>query len=175
MSVGRLRVAWIAVVVAGLAVAAYFAVGSRNTVHHEHPERPLAPEFSLVDLDGKHITLSSLRGKVVIVDFWATWCGPCRDEAPGLVSLQKRWGRRGLQLVGISMDDKDAPVRKFVREYRVNYPIALGDAELGRRYGTVLGLPVKIVVDRFGRIASRHNGTVSADTLEREIQSILAE
>lgn len=166
---------WLALAVIVLAAGLYVAIAPHDTVHREHPERPLAPEFSLADLDGKRLTLTSLRGKVVIIDFWATWCGPCRDEAPGLVSLQRRWGGRGVQLVGISMDDSAAPVRTFVREHGVNYPIAVGDAELGRRYGTVLGLPVKIIVDRDGRIASRHNGDVTAATLEREIKHLLAE
>ena len=103
---------WLALAVSLVAAGVYLAIATHNNVHREHPERPLAPEFALVDLDGKRLTLVGLRGKVVIIDFWATWCGPCRDEAPGLVALQRRWGRRGVQLVGISMDDSDVPVRK---------------------------------------------------------------
>lgn len=174
MGAGGWRVTWIALAVA-LAVGAYVVMRPHKTVHREHTERPLAPDFSLTDLDGKPLSLARLRGKVVIVDFWATWCGPCRDEAPALVSLQRRLGGHGLQLVGISMDDNATPVRKFVREYHVNYPVAVGDADLGRRYGTVLGLPVKILVDRDGRIAARHTGAVDATALEHEVKSLLAE
>jgi thiol-disulfide isomerase/thioredoxin len=176
VSAGRRPAAWIALAAAVVAACAYFAVASRRShVHHEHIERPLAPAFSLVDLSGAPLELARLRGKVVIIDFWATWCGPCRDEAPRLVELQKGLGPDGLQLVGISMDDDAAPVRKFVREHNVNYPVAIGDAALGKRYGTVLGLPVKILVDRDGRMAARHSGAVDTSTLEREVKSLLEE
>jgi len=151
------------------------AVAPRSTVHREHTDRPFAPPFALVDLDGAPLDLARLRGKVVIIDFWATWCGPCRDEAPRLVALQNQLGPRGLQLVGISLDDDAAPVRKFVREHNVNYPVAVGDAGLAKRYGTVLGLPVKILVDRDGRMAARHSGAVDASALQREVKLLLAE
>ncbi len=110
-----------------------------------------------------------------MVDFWATWCGPCRDEAPELVALQRDLGPRGLQIIGLSLDDEEAPVRAFVRDQHVSYPVAVADAALGQRYGGVLGLPVKFVIDREGRIAFRHAGPILARDLAAELNTLLAE
>lgn len=143
--------------------------------HRVHLERSVAPAIELVALDGAPLSLAALRGKVVLIDFWATWCAPCRDEVPGLIALQQQNRARGLQLVGISMDDDAAPVRAFYRELHMNYPVALGDAQLAERYGGVLGLPVKFLVDRDGRIAGKHAGAADPERLARELDALLAE
>ena len=138
-------------------------------------ERPPAPAFAVSDLDGAPVSSEQLKGKVVVVDFWATWCEPCREELPRLIALQKAEGPRGLQLVGLSMDDDAATVRAFCRAQGVNYPMAMGDAELGQKFGGVLGVPVKVVIDRKGRVAARHTGAVDIAVLTLELRALLVE
>src|SRR5215471_17519267 len=82
-----------------------------------------APDFSLTDIDGKKLNLADFKGKVVLLDFWATWCTPCREEIPHFVELQKQYGPQGLQVIGISMDDDGKPVKKFYEEFKMNYPV----------------------------------------------------
>jgi peroxiredoxin len=134
-----------------------------------------APEFSLTDLDGKPLTLAQSRGKVVLLDFWATWCTPCRQETPQFVALQQKYGARGLQIVGISMDDGPEPVRAFYREFKMNYPVAMGTAQVAEAYGGVLGLPIAFLIDRRGRIIARYEGPVNMPHLKQRIESLLKE
>ena len=162
-------------VAVAIAIAVLHRGGDHRPARATHEERPAAPDFSLVALDGATLSLAALRGKVVLVDFWATWCDPCRDEIPRLVELQRARAARGLQVVGISMDDSAAPVKSLYDQLHMNYPVALGDAALGERFGGVLGLPVKVLVDREGRIASKHEGAIEPQTLAREVDALLAE
>jgi thiol-disulfide isomerase/thioredoxin len=138
------------------------------------PDRPEAPAFSLRDLDGHPISLARFRGSVVLLNFWATWCAPCRAEIPRLIALQKTLGGRGLRVVGISLDDDPAPVRPAYEELRMNYPVAIGDARLAERYGGILGLPATFLVDCDGRIASKHSGEIDAG-FEKTIRPLLRE
>ena len=139
------------------------------------PARKPAPEFSLTDLDGKPLALAQLRGKVVLLDFWATWCTPCRQETPQFVALQQKYGARGLQIAGISMDDGPAPVRAFYREFKMNYPVAMGTTQVADAYGGVLGLPIAFVIDRQGRIVEKYEGPADMAKLERQLDSLLQE
>jgi cytochrome c biogenesis protein CcmG/thiol:disulfide interchange protein DsbE len=132
-----------------------------------------APEFVRSDLDGKRIDLASYRGKVVLVDFWATWCAPCLVEIPRLIEMQKRYGAQGFQVIGVSMDDGVEAVRRMPKRYAFDYPVVMGDARLGERYGGVLGLPVQFLVGRDGRIVRRYDGAVDAGALEREVEGVL--
>jgi cytochrome c biogenesis protein CcmG/thiol:disulfide interchange protein DsbE len=134
--------------------------------------QPFAPELSLTDLSGQRLELSSYRGKVVILDFWATWCSPCRTEIPFLVALQNKYRSQGLQVIGVSLDDDPEPVRAFYQQFKINYPVAMGDANLAERYGGILGLPVNFVLSRDGRIYAKHPGEVDLPLVEREIQSL---
>jgi thiol-disulfide isomerase/thioredoxin len=134
---------------------------------------PPAPDFTLPQLDGNDLRLSSYRGKVVLLDFWATWCDPCREEIPHLVELQQRYGDRGLQIIGVSMDDSADPVRPFYQEFHMNYPVVMGTAQTGALYGGVLGLPIAFLIGRDGKVNAKHIGATDAVIFEREVKSLL--
>lgn len=137
-------------------------------------EYPFAPSFSVTDLAGQQINLADYRGKVVILDFWATWCGPCRMEIPGFVELQKELGPQGLQIIGISMDDGPQPVREFYQQFNMNYPVAMGNEKLGELYGGIIGLPTTFVIGRDGRIYDKIPGAVDRDVFVGEVHKLLA-
>ncbi|HUA15771.1 MAG TPA: TlpA disulfide reductase family protein [Verrucomicrobiae bacterium] len=137
-------------------------------------ERPLAPGFSLPDRSGARLSLSDYRGKVVLLDFWATWCEPCRQEIPHFVDLQNKYGPQGLQVLGVSMDDSMAPVQDFYRQLKMNYPVVLGNAKVGELYGGILGLPVAYLIGRDGRIRAKYTGAADISALETAIQHLLS-
>ena len=133
----------------------------------------MAPNFSLPDLSGQNLSLSSYRGKVVLLDFWATWCDPCREEVPHFVVLQEQYGGQGLQIVGVSMDDGPEPVRDFYKQFKMNYPVVMGNAKTGELYGGVLGLPIAFLIGRDGRIMAKHIGATEISVFEQEIVNLL--
>jgi len=132
-----------------------------------------APDFKLPLLNGQELQLSSFRGKVVLLDFWATWCDPCREETPHLVDLQNRYADRGLQVIGISMDDTPDPVRNFYQQFHVNYPVVMGTAKIGEQYGGVLGLPIAFFIGRDGKIYAKKMGAQSPESIEQEVKKLL--
>ena len=135
----------------------------------------VAPDFSLKTLDGKTLTLSDLRGKAVVLNFWATWCPPCKVELPWFVDLQKQYGPQGLQVVGISEDEgsKDK-VAQFVKEMGVNYTIAVDDNSVSEKYGDVEDLPTTFYIDRNGKITQFAMGLVDRDEIEQKMKAALA-
>src|SRR5512135_439673 len=116
-------------------VLALAACKPRNTLNLSGGNRPPAPEFSLTDIHGKPLSLAQYKGKVVLLDFWATWCAPCKVEIPHFIALQDKYGPQGLQIVGLSMDDDAKPVVKFAEQMKINYPIAIADEKLASKYG----------------------------------------
>jgi thiol-disulfide isomerase/thioredoxin len=128
--------------------------------------------FSARDLDGRAISLDSLRGKVTIVNFWATWCPPCRAEIPDLIALQAKY-RDDLQVIGISQDDESAEVvRRFADEHGINYPIVMSTPELEQVFTGIYALPTSFIIDREGRIVQKHVGLLNAATTELETRAL---
>jgi cytochrome c biogenesis protein CcmG, thiol:disulfide interchange protein DsbE len=131
-----------------------------------------APNFSRADLSHRKIVLSSYRGKVVLLNFWATWCAPCLTEMPTFAEWQKQYGSGNFQVIGISMDDATPEVIATVSRLKLNYPVLMGDEYLGADYGGVLGLPVTFLIDREGKIRARYQGD-SLTRINRDIQNLL--
>jgi cytochrome c biogenesis protein CcmG, thiol:disulfide interchange protein DsbE len=134
-----------------------------------------APDFAVTDLNNQPLRLSSFRGKVVLLNFWATWCAPCETEMPAFTAWQRQYGPEGLQVIGISMDDESAPVRRLANRLKLNYPAAMGDAHLGARYGGVLGLPLTFLIDRDGIIRARFQGNAGLPRIERRMKVLLSQ
>jgi peroxiredoxin len=130
-----------------------------------------APDFTLTDLQGHSVKLSDLRGKAVVLNFWATWCPPCKEEIPWFVELQKRYGSQGLQIVGVSMDDGDQKdVEKFAAENAINYPVLLGKETVASQYGGIDYLPTTFYIDRDGVVMDRVFGQPGRDEIEKNIK-----
>ncbi len=141
----------------------------------EAKSRKAVPDFSLADSKGTTIKLSNYRGKVVLLDFWATWCGGCKVEIPWYMEFQKKYRDGGLSVVGVSVDDDGwKSVKPFLEEKQVNYPVVIGDWDLAGRFG-ITSLPVTLLIDRNGRIADLRVGMVDRDAFDREIQILLKE
>jgi thiol-disulfide isomerase/thioredoxin len=134
-----------------------------------------APKFVRHDLNGEEIQFGSLRGKVVLLNFWATWCAPCQLEMPRFVQWQRQYGPQGFKVIGISMDDDPALVRRVVRRLKLNYPVAMGDEELGALYGGVLGLPLTFLIDRDGKVRAQFQGETGLKTIEDQLKRLLSE
>ncbi|HTW81451.1 MAG TPA: TlpA disulfide reductase family protein [Terracidiphilus sp.] len=132
-----------------------------------------APAFVRRDLHGQTINLRKLRGKVVLLNFWATWCAPCQTEMPVFDSWQRKYAPQGLALIGISMDDDAEAARKVIEKLGISYPVAMGDAKLGELYGRVLGLPMTFLIGRDGRVVAQFQGEADLNSMEREIKAAL--
>jgi peroxiredoxin len=130
--------------------------------------------FTVRDIDGKDIALSDYKGKVILLDFWATWCAPCRKEIPGFVDLYRRYKQKGFVVLGVSVDESAADVKKFAKKLKVNYPILLGGArdDLQEAFGPP-GFPTAFIIGRDGTIRSQHTGLTPLEELERTIKQLL--
>jgi thiol-disulfide isomerase/thioredoxin len=131
-----------------------------------------APDFKLTSLDGKPLTLAALEGKVVLLNFWATWCGPCRAEIPDLVALQDRYKGR-LQIIGLNVDDEEADIKQYVEETGINYPVAMTSNDVRLQFGGIPALPTSFVLDTQGRVVQKHVGLWNPAVYETEIRSLL--
>jgi thiol-disulfide isomerase/thioredoxin len=130
-----------------------------------------APQFVRTDLQGHLFDLR--RGKVVLIDFWASWCAPCILAIPHLSQLQEKYRARGFQVVGVSMDDSANTTKETMQKIRFNYPVLLGDAKLGNLYGGVLGLPLQILVGADGKVLAIRSGEFPPNALDQEIAAAL--
>jgi cytochrome c biogenesis protein CcmG, thiol:disulfide interchange protein DsbE len=129
----------------------------------------VTPQFVRGDLQGHPFDLKALRGKIVLIDFWASWCPPCIVAIPHLSQLQKKYGARGFQVVGVSMDDSANTTKETMQKIRFNYPVVLGDAKLGNLYGGVLGLPQQFLIGADGKILAIRSGAFPPTALDKEI------
>jgi thiol-disulfide isomerase/thioredoxin len=125
-----------------------------------------APAWKLKDLDGKLVKSSDFLGKVVILDFWATWCAPCKVEIPGFIALQKQYGEQGLVVIGVSLDNEPAVVRRFMADFGMNYRVVLGDLMLLQAFGGT-AIPTTVIIDRAGDIAAAARGFHSATNIRK--------
>jgi cytochrome c biogenesis protein CcmG/thiol:disulfide interchange protein DsbE len=162
-------------------LAAYFLPGrnsGRDTakaanVKPDKDRRP-APDFALKDGDGKTVHLSDYKGKVVLLDFWATWCGPCKIEIPWFMDMERRDKDKGFEVLGVSMDDNGwEDVKPFLADLRVNYRVVIGNDETARVYGGVDALPTTFLIDRDGKIAAIHIGLTSRKEIENGVEELL--
>jgi cytochrome c biogenesis protein CcmG, thiol:disulfide interchange protein DsbE len=134
-----------------------------------------APAFQLNDLDGKPVSLAGARGKIVLLNFWATWCGPCRAEIPDLVDLQKRYADK-LEIIALATDEDDPDeVRRFTLQSGINYRVAMASDEVRRNYGGVAALPTSFVIDSDGRIVQKHVGLNDPTIYELEVRAMLGQ
>jgi peroxiredoxin len=164
-------------------VAAMLFAGIRAARHNRAngPAKPqlvgsLAPDFELPGIDGKNIKLSDLRGKAVLLNFWATYCEPCKIEMPWFVELQKEYGPQGFQIVGVAMDDASTDdIAKFATKMGVNYPILIGKDSVGESYGGVIVLPTTFFVDRDGKLIAREFGLQSRSVFVDHIKKALSQ
>ncbi len=133
-----------------------------------------APELVLKDISGKAVKLSDHKGKVVVLNFWATWCGPCRAEIPAFVRLREQYEDRGLEIIGVSLDeDATDVVSEFATEHNINYPILIGTPEAAKAYGPIDQIPTTFIVGRQGRVLGRHLGMMSFERIESAITPLL--
>ena len=132
-----------------------------------------APDFKVKDLDGKDLSLEAAKGKVVLLNFWATWCGPCRAEIPSLIELQNRYKDR-LQIIGMVVDDDDEnAIREFVKSEAINYPVALTTDQVRFAYGGIAALPTVFVINTGGRVVQKHVGLFNPALYETEVRALL--
>ena len=178
---GRRR--WVVAAMAALAVALFAVPLLRGPdVHEDHDAgeasscgTPANLDFTLTAMDGAKKRLSDYKGQVILLNFWATWCGPCKVEIPDFVEVYNEHRDKGLVILGVlSLDEpSDDQLRAFAAEYKMNYPVFRADDDFSEANGPIWGLPTTLVIDRQGAICSRHMGMVTKETVEREIKGLL--
>ena len=131
--------------------------------------------FTLKNLDGKDVTLSAYKGKVIVLDFWATWCGPCKFEIPGFVELYTKYRSHGLQVLGFDVDDPVPAIKDYARQMKMNYPVLVGQGrdDVLEAFGPMPGLPTTVIISRDGKICGSHTGFTEKQKFEQEIKALL--
>jgi len=136
--------------------------------------KPAKLDFTLKDMHGVDVHLESFKGKVILVNFWATWCGPCRAEIPSLVELQEQY-KDDLVVLGLSVDDTAEKLLPYAAEFKMNYPVLVGNGreDVQEAFGPLFGIPVSVIIGRDGVIAKKHSGIATKEQIEREIKTLL--
>ena len=131
--------------------------------------------FTLKDMGNKDVTLAAYKGKVIVLNFWATWCGPCKMEIPVFVDLQTQYGKNGLQVIGVSVDDTLDKLTSFTSQFKMNYPIlqGLGHDDVQDAFGPIFGVPTTVVISRDARVCRKHIGISTKEAFEKEIKALL--
>lgn len=174
-----MRLATLATVIAacwlaGCGSSPHSVFGTADAAVKPESSRKLAPEFALKDADGKVVKLSDFKGKVVLLNFWATWCGPCKIEIPWFVEFEQNYRDKGLVVLGVAMDEEGwSTVKPFIASHKVNYRMVIGDDMTAQKYGGVDSLPTSFVIDKQGRIAATHVGLVSKKEYSNDIAQLL--
>lgn len=168
----RARVALRALLTA-LLVAGVTAAGAQALKNGQTLVNKPAPEFARKALDGRTVDLKNYRGKIVLLDFWATWCSPCMVEMPTFARWQQQYGPQGLTVIGVSMDDDEATARKAINKLKPGYAIVMGDAKLGTLYGGVMGLPLIYLIDADGVVRGRFQGETDPKAIEAAFERLL--
>lgn len=133
-----------------------------------------APDFTLKDASGKRVSLSDFKGKVVVLNFWATWCGPCKTEIPWFIQFQNDLQARGFTVLGVSMDEDGwKAINPYVAEKKINYPVLLADEDVNQAYGGIDALPTTFIIGRDGKVAFLHAGLAPREEYEKEIRQLL--
>jgi thiol-disulfide isomerase/thioredoxin len=185
-----MRVRWIVAAVGAVALAAV-AVGFYMPWRQQNRPMPAASsgagascpadakpanfDFTLKQYGGADVTLASYKGKVVLLDFWATWCGPGKVEIPIFNELQQQYGGKGFQAIGVSVDDTEDKLKPYVESMKMTYPVLLGLGHEGIQdaYGPILGIPVTVIISRDGKVCATHTGLTDREEFEREIKALL--
>lgn len=157
-----------------LAILSLILVGQIACAQPGLPKTEKAPNFKLKTQEGKTFELSKLKGKVVAVNFWATWCGPCRKEIPGFMEVYEQYKDKGLEIVGVSLDQEGWQVVKpYLERSKINYPIVVGNGDLVQAYGGFNGIPATFVIDKKGNIFKRHIGYMNKSAFESIVKDLL--
>lgn len=153
----------------------HFSAAAPETSACPPKAKPANLNFTLNDMSNEPVRLSDLKGKVILLDFWATWCGPCKIEIPWFAEFQTRYGPRGLQVVGISVDDTLDKLKPYVQEMKMNYPVLQGlhHDDILDAFGPMWGIPVTVVISRDGKVCGKHTGLSSKEAIEAEIKALL--
>ncbi len=167
----------LAVAVASLSIAGCGSSPSPETSAQAAGEQQTkieaAPAMTLKDIDGREVSLSDYEGQVVLLNFWATWCGPCKIEMPWFVEFQRKYKDQGFTVLAVSLDEELDGVKPFAEEYKLNFPVLLGSDEVADKFGGIVALPTTMIIDKQGRIVNRHTGLVGRDDYEDEIKELL--
>ncbi|HEY2081280.1 MAG TPA: redoxin domain-containing protein [Verrucomicrobiae bacterium] len=174
MKPGNLKSVMAISALAAVCAATMLFAKNQSAESNTAPSHQPAPEWQFKTLDGKTIRSSDFKGKVVILDFWATWCPPCREEIPGFIALRQEYAKKGLVVIGVS-EDQDGPdvVKKFMKELGMNYTVVMADDKTVKTFGEIEALPTTFIIDRNGQIVKQHVGGADKDDFEKEIKPLL--